>query len=163
MTDIPRHIEAFWIAFLASPSAPNDANERFYESFRIGLADKDAETGAKLILSKQKTATSSLLWEYESSSKALPLLGNLSVVENGRGAPVCVVQTTWIETIRFDDIDAQFAFEYGEGDRTLEGWRKMFWSYYSNACEALGREMSPDTPLVCERFVVIFPQPYATA
>ena len=157
MTDIPRHIEAFWIAFLESPSAPNDANERFYESFRIGLADEDAETGAELILSKQKTTTSSLLWEYESSGKALPPLGNLSVVENGRRAPVCIVQTTWIEAIRFDDVDAQFAFEYGEGDRTLEGWRKMFWSYYSNACKALGREMSPDTPLVCERFLVIFP------
>jgi uncharacterized protein YhfF len=157
MADIPRHIEGFWTGFLESQSAPNDANERFYESFRIGLDDKDAETGAELILSKQKTATSSLLWQYESSGKALPPLGNLSVVENGRRAPVCVVKTTWIDIVRFGDVDAQFAFEYGEGDRTLEGWRKMFWDYYSNACTALGREMSPEAPLVCERFRVIFP------
>ncbi len=157
MAGVPQHIEAFWDAFLGSQSAPNDAGDRFYESFRIGLDDETAEEGARLILSRQKTATSSLLWEYESSGKALPPLGNLSVVENGRRAPVCIVQTTWIEIIRFDDVDPQFAFEYGEGDRTLEGWRKMFWSYYSNACAALGREMSPDAPLVCERFHVIFP------
>ena len=157
MTAVPPHIEAFWSTFLESPSAPRDANERFYESFRIGQTDEDADTGAELILGRQKTATSSLLWEYEASGKALPPLGNLSVVENGRRAPVCIVQTTWIETIRFDDVDAQFALEYGEGDRTLQGWRKMFWSYYSNLCAALGREMSRDAPLICERFLVIFP------
>lgn len=157
MADVPQHIETFWGGFLGSQSAPNDANDRFYESFRIGLDDETAEEGARLILSRQKTATSSLLWEYESSGKALPPLGNLSVVENGRRAPVCIVQTMWIEIIRFDDVDAQFAFEYGEGDRTLEGWRKMFWSYYSHACAALGREMSSNAPLVCERFLVIFP------
>lgn len=157
MADVPQHIEAFWGGFLASQSAPNDAGDRFYESFRIGLDDETAEEGARLIISGQKTATSSLLWQYESSGKALPPLGNLSVVENGRRAPVCIVQTTWMEIIRFEDVDAQFAFEYGEGDRTLEGWRKMFWDYYSNACAALGREMSPDAPLACERFRVIFP------
>ena len=157
MAHIPQHIEAFWSDFLESRAAPNDANERFYESFRVGLDDEDAETGAELILSKQKTATSSLLWEYESSGKALPPLGNFSVVENGQRVPVCIVKTTWIEIVRFDDVDARFAFEYGEGDRTLEDWRKMFWDYYSNACAALGREMSPDAPLVCERFCVIFP------
>jgi len=154
---IPRHVEAFWSGFLESRSAPQDANERFYESFRIGLDDEDAETGATLILSGEKTATSSLLWEYEASGKAQPPLGNLSVVENGRRVPVCVVTTTWIELIRFDDVDAQFAYEYGEGDRTLEGWRKMFRPYYAKACAGLGRELSGDTPLICERFRVIYP------
>ena len=122
---VPHHIKAFWGEFLDSQSAPHDANDRFYESFRIGLDDQTADEGARLILGKQKTATSSLLREYESSGKVLPPLGNLSVVENGRRAPVCVVKTTWIDIVRFDDIDAQFAFEYGEGDRTLEGWRKF--------------------------------------
>jgi uncharacterized protein YhfF len=157
MVHIPPHIESFWTDFLESRSAPDDANARFYESFRVGSGDQDAETGAELILTKQKTATSSLLWEYESSGKALPPVGSFSVVENGHRVPVCIVKTTWIEIVRFDDVDAQFAFEYGEGDRTLEGWRKMFWSYYASECAALGREMSPDAPLVCERFRVIFP------
>jgi uncharacterized protein YhfF len=157
MANIPRHIEAFWLGFLESQSAPHDATRRFYESFRIGIEDQDADTGAAAILSRQKTATSSLLWEYESSGKALPPLGNLSVVENGQRVPICVVTTTWIDLIRFDDIDAQFAYEYGEGDRTLAGWRRMFWPYYSKACAALGREMSGDAPLICERFRVLYP------
>ncbi len=157
MAVVPQHILVFWHAFLESRAAPGDASERFYESFRIGIEDEDADAGAKLILGGQKTATSSLLWQYESSGKALPPLGNLSVVENGRREPVCVVQTTWIEVMRFGDVDAQFAREYGEGDRTLEGWRKMFRPYYAKACAALGREMSDDAPMVCERFRVIYP------
>jgi uncharacterized protein YhfF len=42
-----------------------------------------------------------------------------------------VEERPWLAT---SIVDAQFAFEYGEGDRTMKGWRKMFWGYYSNAC-----------------------------
>lgn len=157
MVNVPQHIEAFWKRFLDSQSDPADANGRFYESFRIGSGDQGADEGARLILSGEKTATSSLLWEYEESEKPLPYVGALSVVEDGERRPVCVIETTWMEIIPFDKIDAKFAYEYGETDGTLEGWRKLFWGYYFNECAAMGRKMSKDTPLVCERFRVIFP------
>lgn len=157
MAAIPAHVTTFWTAFLASPTAPADATERFYEAFRIGMTDGAADEGARLIVAGQKTATSGLLWEYEAGSKALPRLGALSVVENGGKEPVCVVETTSLEVVRFGDVDAQFAFDYGEGDRTLDGWRQTFWDYYADVCTALGREMSADAPLACERFRVIYP------
>lgn len=157
MTQVPQHIEVFWRSFLDSQSDSAEANERFYESFRVGSRDESADEGARLILNKEKTATSSLLWEYDASGSRLPHIGSFSVVENGMRKPVCVVKTTWIEVIPFGDVDAQFAYEYGEGNRTLEGWRKMFWEYYSEVCETMNREMSNEAPLVCERFQVIFP------
>lgn len=153
---VPIHIEEFWESFLDSDSCPNDANERFDVSFRIGATDADADEGARLILSGEKTATSSLLWDYEESGKALPYVGALSVLEDGKRNPVCVIETTWVEIIPFDKIDAKFAYEYSEADGTLEGWRKIFWDYYVGECLKKGWKMLSDTPMVCERFRVIF-------
>lgn len=108
MSEVPRHIEAFWRDFVRSARAPVDALERFYESFRIGSSEEDAEQGARLVLVGTKTATSSLLWEYEALGKAMPRVGVLSVLEDGMREPVCVVETTWLEVIPFGEIDAAF-------------------------------------------------------
>ena len=103
----------------------------------------------------EKTATASLLREYE-DGKPMPSVGALSVLEDGTRKPVCVVKTVWVEVIAFDQVDALFAVEYSETDGTLEGWREMCWEYYSDVCAEMGRGMSKDEPLVCERFRVIF-------
>jgi uncharacterized protein YhfF len=153
---IPHHIKAFWQHFLASQPDPLAARERFYEAFQIGTGPEDADEGVRLIRCGQKTATSSLLWDYEARGKSLPQLGSLSVLEDGRKQAVCVVETSWLEVLAFDRVDAEFARDYGEADGTLEGWRSLCWPYYAAACVSLGRTMSRSTPLVCERFRVVF-------
>ena len=156
MAVIPLHVEAFWQRFLESQSDPAAARSRFYESFRIGSGPEDADEGVRLIRSGQKTATSSLLWEYQVKAKPLPRVGSLSLVEDGRGEANCVVETSWLEVLPFDQVEADFASDYGETDGTLEGWRRLCWEYYAVSCAELGRTMSLDAPLVCERFRVVF-------
>ena len=156
MSAIPHHIEAFWQRFLASHPDPLAAQERFYEAFQIGTGEEDADEGVRLIRCGQKTATSSLLWDYEAEGKPLPQLGSLSVLEDGRNQAACVVETIWLEVLAFDRVDAEFARDYGEADGTLEGWRRLCWPYYVDACVPLGRAMSRSAPLVCERFRVVF-------
>lgn len=153
---IPEHIREFWEAFLDSPACPAGAADRFDVTFRIGTTDEDADEGARLILAGEKTATSSLLWNYEDSGDALPYVGALSVLEDGRRQPLCVIETTWVETVAFDDIDAEFARQYCECDGTLAGWRAVFWQYYSEQCLKNGRQMTWHAPMVCERFRVVF-------
>ena len=157
LTSIPQHIQPFWKRFLRSRLGPENSSDLFFETFRIGTTPRDADKGARLILDGDKTATSSLLWEYESSGSPLPAAGALSVVEDGEGQPVCVVQTTRVEVLPFGEIDAGFARAYGETDGTLEGWYEVFGKYYSDACESMGRELNDETPLLCEYFEVIFP------
>jgi uncharacterized protein YhfF len=156
MNTIPPHLRSYWAAFLQSAQGVAGSDAPFYEAFRIGADANDANEGAELILSGKKTATSSLLWEYEKSEKPLPAPGSLSVLEDGSGKPVCVVRTTRVEIIPFREVDAQFAYDYGEGDRTLDGWRETFWRYYSCACVECGHEMSEDALLVCEHFRVVY-------
>lgn len=157
MADIPPHIEAFWERFLVTRPSPAADNAAFYESCRIGTEPEHADEGARLILAGIKTATSSLLSDYDQPGQAAPAPGALTVFENGKGEPVCVVETTWVQVIPFDEVDEQFARDYAETDGTLEDWRKTFFPYYASECTARGLEMSGQTALVCERFRVIFP------
>ena len=51
---------------------------------------------------------------------------------------------------RFDEVDAAFAFEEGEGDCTLAFWRRAHRNYF-------GRQgtFAPDMLLYCERFRLV--------
>ena len=79
---------AFWAAFLASPTAPPDADARFHSVFAIGLG---SDTGATLILSGVKTATSSLPSDFQGI--AAPGPGSLSLLTGAGGRPMGVVET----------------------------------------------------------------------
>jgi len=51
---------------------------------------------------------------------------------------------------RFDEVDEAFAYDEGEGDRSLRYWREAHTRYFSQ----LGR-YSPDMMLWCERFELV--------
>ena len=147
----------FWQEYVNSLPDAEEAARRFSEVFRIGDSEQSADEGADLIKQGSKTTTSSLLWEYEVANKPLPQVGSLSIVEDGRGNPVCIVETTWLAIKKFAEVDAQFAYEYGEWDRTLESWREHCWVYYEEQCRSIGKLATPEMPLVCERFRVVYP------
>ncbi len=150
-------VRRFWAGFLTKLDDPADAERRLYDVFRIGARPESADSGARLIMAGVKTSTSSLLWEYEENGMPAPEVGALSILLDSAAAPVCVVETVWVEVIPFDRVDAQFAHDYGEWDRTLATWRRNSWAYYEAYCERLTRTPRPNMPLVCERFRVIYP------
>lgn len=150
-------VQMFWSRFLAKSENPAEMETRFHETYSIGDSPQSADIGADLILRSEKTATSSLLWEYEAENAKLPAVGDLNIVMNGCNQPVCVVETIWIVIQALSRADAQFAQDYGEWDGTLQTWHEKMWRYYCNQCKALDRQPDPDMPLVFERFKVIFP------
>ncbi len=155
-SSMPPAVRDFWAEFLAQTDDPDDAEARFFEAFKVGDTQDAANEGARLILSGAKTATSSLLWDYEAAGTLPPAEGAISIVMNGRNEPVCVVETTWLAVLPFAEADEQFARDYGEWDGTLATWREKCWAYYSKGCEVLGRLPSQGMPLLFERFRVIF-------
>ena len=150
-------IAAFWQAYLASLPHAKEVIGRFYEVFQIGNSHEAGNAGAALIKRGVKTTTSALLWEYQATNKPLPAVGSLSIVTDGSGDPVCVVETLAVDITPFADVDAAFAHDYGEWDRTLEGWRAHSWALNAPRCQALGKTPTPYMPMVCERFHVVYP------
>lgn len=77
-----------------------------------------------LVLAGTKTATCSPLSEYQAEREPIGEVGRRSVVLDGRGRPACVIETCEVAIKRFDKVDAAFAYDEGEGDRSLACWRR---------------------------------------
>lgn len=147
-------IEAYWNAYLATLS--DDERPTRYEAWGFGDSDTMADDLGQLVADGTKTATCSLLWEYEHDGDPLPQEGEHSIILDGRGAPMCIIKTVEIRQRPYNEVDAQFAYDEGEGDRSLQYWRDVHWTFFSRSCERIGRDISETMPLLCERFEVVY-------
>lgn len=127
---------------------PEEAH-RWFDAMEIGATPESRDAGARLILDGVKTATSAGPWE----APAFP--GALSVLLDGSGTPRAIVETTSIERRPFGEIGAAFAHAYGEGDRTLDWFRREMGRHYAEEAKARGTTFDADTPLWCERFGIV--------
>ena len=149
-------VEKFWREFCAENPQVNP-NEP-YQVWYFGNDSKMAKELVELVLQGVKTATASLFWEYEDKPEEEPIVGGYSVVTDYAGAPRCVLKTTEIRVLPFNEVDAQFAFDEGEGDRSLEYWRRVHWYYFSRRCAEANQQPSDTMPVNCERFELLYPK-----
>jgi uncharacterized protein YhfF len=150
------HIETYWQSYLDTLPADSPVRDEGYLAEGWGDSPQMADELGTLIADGTKTATCSALWEYEAEGEPLPEVGVKTVVLDGKGDPLCIVETLEVEVRPYDEVDARFAYEEGEGDRSLEYWREAHWRFFSRTLPNVGREPATDMPLVCERFRVIF-------
>ena len=126
---------------------------RFFLPMSIGGTPEQAHAGAASILQGIKTATSSPFWDYPDGR--LPFVGALSVLLDGRGQPVGIVQTVGVETIRFCDVNETMAKAYGEGDRTLAWWRRNIGGWYRDKAALEGQAFAEQDQIVWEWISVV--------
>jgi uncharacterized protein YhfF len=147
---------AFWKRFLARLPADSPYRHRRHVAESWGDSPRLADELSALIVAGIKTATCSSVWEWEAEGEAVPEVGQLTIVLDGQGNPLCVVETVEVTLQPYHQVDARFAYDEGEGDRSLQYWRDAHWRYFSRTLATIGREPSDDMPLVCERFRVIY-------
>ena len=126
-------------------SNPVPEHYRHLRTFAFGDNPALADELVELVVKGVKTATCSTEDEPNTSTP-----GELWVVLDGRGEPRCVIESVEITYRRFNDVDAAFAHDEGEGDRSLAYWRSAHRTYFG----LLGR-FSEDMMLMCERFRLI--------
>lgn len=125
----------------------------------FGTDPATADVLARLVAAGVKTATS-VAAAYDADGEPLPAVGDRSVVMDGSGSPVAVIEITEVDVRRYGDIDRAHAHAEGDGDRTLAGWRKAHESFLDDVCADLGLPFDDELLLVCERFVVVWPPPF---
>ncbi|MFO0432322.1 MAG: ASCH domain-containing protein [Hyphomonadaceae bacterium] len=79
---------------------------------------------AGLIIAGRKRAT---VWNGQDENPTKPGM-NWVVTANCR--PVAIIETLSVGQCRFEEIDADFAFEEGEGDRGLAYWRTVHQTFF---------------------------------
>ena len=104
-----------------------------------------------LVRDGPKRATASLRSAYE-DGEPIPQAGELSVILDGDGDPLCVIRATHVEIRRFADVDEEFAWTEGEGDRSLAYWRESHIRFFATQ----GTPLDETTPLVLERFDLLW-------
>ncbi len=152
--NVPESIRPFWNAFQSTLTF--DASSRFYEAFHFADSEPVANELAELVLAGTKRATASLVWFYESEKRPLPKRGDLSVVTDWDGKPLCVIETGTIEVVPFEEVTEAFAAREGEGDKSLRFWREAHWDCFGRECRCMGREPTLRMPIVCEPFSVVY-------
>jgi uncharacterized protein YhfF len=136
-------------------------NSRFFLAMSIGGTSELADEGAALILDGTKTATSSPFWDYPDGR--IPFVGALSVLLDGKRRPVGIVETVGVETVRFCDVTEEMAKAYGEGERTLEWWRRVIGDWYRNKATQDAQPFTEDGPILWEWIAVVRRLPLASA
>jgi molybdopterin-guanine dinucleotide biosynthesis protein A len=141
-------VEAFWAEFVAATGidGPHTAwgfgNDRAMAT-ELGLLVRDGP----------KRATAGLRSEYE-PDEPLPEPGDLSVILDGDGLPLCVIRTTGVDIRPFADVDEEFAWTEGEGDRSLEYWRRAHIEFFASQ----GVAVTDADEVVLERFELLWPR-----
>lgn len=145
-------LEVFWAEFVAASGI--DGPHAAWAFGDESCPDLATEL-AWLVRKGPKRATTGLAAEYEAEGEPFPRPGDLSVILDGGGEPVCVIRTTKVETRRFGEVDEGFAWAEGEGDRTLAWWRDAHLRFYA----ARGISVDDHSLMVLEHFELLWPLP----
>jgi len=146
-------VQRMWGEFTAATGVEGE----LVGSFAFGDSPKMADDLAQLVLTGPKRATAGLHLEYVRDGEAIPRPGDHWIVLDGRGGPVCVIRTTRVDIEPLDRVDAAFAWDEGEGDRTLAWWRQAHDRFFGRQCETFGIPFTGSLLVVLERFDLAWP------
>lgn len=146
----------YWQHFLNSLPPDSLYHDKTYVAEPFGDNPDLANRLGMLVVDGTKTATCSAVVAWETEGNPIPTAGDVWIVLDGDGHPMCIVETTEVTIRAYNEVDADFAYAEGEGDRSLESWREGHRNYFTRTLPAIGHEFTENLPLVCERFTVIY-------
>ncbi len=124
-----------------------------YEAWSFGDAPDKL---AALVKNGVKTATCSAYDVYRTEGEPVPIAGDYSVILDSNGEAVCIVKTTRVYVTAFNQVSQEHAYKEGEGDRSLEYWRKVHTDFLTRELAKIDNIFSEHTPVVCEEFELVY-------
>ena len=119
-------------------------------TFSFGDSPAMADELLALVLAGTKTATCGAVRDFGPGKDAPPVVGRRDIVLDGAGRPAAIIETVEVTIRRFGEMDQQFAYDEGEGFRTLANWREGHRDFFER-----NGGWSEDLELICERFRLI--------
>lgn len=122
----------------------------------FGASPEEADELAALVLEGKKTATCSAYELYAYTNETMYAVGDYTVVTDSTGEAVCIIRTEKLSVVPFGEVSAAFAYKEGEGDRTLEYWRRVHRVFFEKEFRGTPLTLTDTTPLLCEEFQMVF-------
>jgi uncharacterized protein YhfF len=112
------------------------------------------------VLRGEKTATSSLLAEWDADNASLPEVGDRLTVIDSDDRPVSEIEIIAVDVMRLGDVDLELARAEGEGFASVDEWRdahERFWRerVLPRLPAPLARSLDDDAEIVVERFRLV--------
>lgn len=142
-------VDEFWRLFLVRSGSTTKTEPD--DVFAFGDTPAMADELAALVVAGRKTATSSLL----DADERIAEIGDLSIVLDGDGRPRCIIETMEVQVLAYEDVNEEMARDEGEGDLSLESWRREHWAFFSRELSGTGQRPSVHMRVVFERFRVV--------
>ncbi len=118
-------------------------------AWQMGDSPELASELANLIKKGIKTASCGSFASYQQEESA-PRIGSYNIILDGQNVPVCVIRLVSLQLVRFCDINEEFARKEGEGDLSLEYWKKEHQRFFIRE-----GHFSEDMELFAEEFEVV--------
>lgn len=118
--------------------------------------EQDANKCAKLVKKGIKKASSDSLLGLQNRKERLPKIGDYTVVTNWEGEAQCIIETIKVRLKPFFSIDEEYARLEGEGDKSLDHWKKAHWDYYTRELAEFERLPRESMIVVCQEFEIVF-------
>lgn len=147
-------IQTFWLEYQKACSVQVEG----FSAAAFGHTRAVADEVAALVAEGHKRAHATLERDFEAEGDALPRPGEHLVVLDGRGTPRAIVRLAHVERRFFNEIDDAFAFECGEGDRTLAWWLTAYRQEFAERAEHQGFQVGERAVLILEYFELVWPQ-----
>jgi uncharacterized protein YhfF len=155
--DSNMNVDDFWREYLLSLASGDRVGLEQPQAWHFCDNQADADELVELVLAGKKVATATLEWDFKNDREPLPMPGDLSIIQNWAGEPKAIIRTTRVDVMPFYQVGGKHAYLEGEGDQSLEYWRKAHEKVFTRRCRELDRRFSKDAMVVCERFEMIWP------
>lgn len=148
-------IEAYWQRFLKDTGA--DRGLRYEKAYHFDLTPEAADELMTLVLAGPKRATCSSAACFAAEGVRPPQVGDLCILTDGSGTPRCVVRTTAVACLPFEQVTEDMALREGEDD-SLQSWRDNHVRFFTREGARLGYAFAPGMPVYFEDFDVVYRQ-----
>ncbi len=149
----PHEVHEFWDRVKAETGIEGS----FQDAWGFGDSPDLMDELLELVLSGRKRASCNLLRETEIEGWPRTEVGAYNIVLDGRGTPRAVIRTVSFQQVPFRDVTVEHALLEGEGDGTLEDFRREHTRYYRRVGERLGFRFSEDMEVEMEVFELVYP------
>lgn len=150
-----KRVEGVWAIYVSAILGGWEPPHQDIDVFHFGADTRTAANLAHLVVKGRKRLTVQWSEAARAKGETVPTPGLVSVVTDGFGFPICVIQTEQVQKVRFSEVDAGCALEEGEGDGSLEDWREGHHRYFIREGRELGLDFGDDTLVTLERFRVL--------
>ncbi len=147
--------KSYWDAYVATLPQDEQPLTPFISASFAGNKEITDEL-LQLYLTGKKTAGSSVVEDFLTASDLLPEVGNFWIFLNSSETPSCILKTVEVKINKFNEVPADIAIAEGEGDLTLEYWRKVHSELYTPFLKNWGLARLEDATVITEFFEVVY-------